>query len=96
MKLSTAIEHCIVSGVYNPSEEFMCHALKNEGLAKHVKAVHDMVQTIKPGCRSGYPLSCAVHDQNIFTFDGHTNLEMFRFTKQLYCWWVYDLKRKGL
>lgn len=96
MKLSQAIEAMLIGGFYNPSAEFMCHVLQRAGHEEHVEAVQDMVHVVWPSSRRGYPLSCAVHDAEVYTYDDHSNLEMFLFCQQLYCWWVFDLKRKGL
>lgn len=97
MKLSAAIEKMLVTGVYKYLEdEYMCCVLNRHNLEEHVSAVQDMVQTIKPNVCRNYPLACALHDADIYSLHVHTNREMFEFCKQLYCWWVFDLKRKGL
>lgn len=98
MKLSAAIELMLVSGKYNIQDEFMCWVLQNYGHGEHVDAVQDMVCTINPDGRRGYPLFCALHDSAKCTFslNGVSTHAAFDYTKQFYCWWVFDLKRKGL
>lgn len=100
MKLSAAIELMIVSGNYSVHNEFMCLVLRDCGHGDHVEAVQDMVYEINPAGRRGYPLICALHDNAECSFDlddvGVGHKEEFEYTKQLYCWWVFDLKRKGL
>lgn len=100
MKLSAAIELMLVSGNYNKHMEFMCLVLRDYGHGEHVDAVQDMVHSIYPEGRTGYPLVCALNDSPKCTFNfddypvGRTG--EFEYTKQFYCWWVFDLKRKGL
>ena len=98
MKLSAAIELMLVSGKYNIQDEFMCLVLRNYDLGEHVDAVQDMVHSINPNGRRGYPLTCALHDSAKceFSLDDVSANETFDYTKQFYCWWVFDLKRKGL
>lgn len=98
MKLSAAIELMLVSGKYNIQDEFMCLVLQDYDHGEHVDAVQDMVCTINPDGRRGYPLICALHDSAKceFHLDDVSAQEEFDYTKQFYCWWVFDLKRKGL
>lgn len=96
MKLSAAIEEMLVSRKYGASCEFMCCALDNAGLDQFVNAVQDMVATIYAGKSRTWPLACALHDARIVNTNLQTWAETLAYTKQLYCWWVFDLKRKGL
>lgn len=96
MKLSEAIEKMLVTGKYGSNCEFMCCALDTAGLEEFINAVQDMVATIKVGCKRSYPLACALHDAHIIDTNIQTWNETLKYTKQLYCWWVFDLKRKGL
>ena len=100
MKLSAAIEKAIELGVYSPSTPYMCHALVELELNEFIPDVHIMVDAIAPHANLGYPLICALHDSpkctfNFDDFDIGRSKE-FEYSKQFYCWWVFDLKRKGL
>lgn len=98
MKLSAAIEQAIVSGTYSVHNEFMCIALADLGY-KHLAAdVTEMVSTIHPNT-GDIPLSCALHARGLVDLDlgaGWSHVTIHEYCKQLYCWWVFDLKRKGL
>lgn len=96
MKLSEIIENIIVSGVYNIDDEFMCNILDRDGLTEAKLKVQDMVQSISPASMRGAPLACALHKVGIIDIENMSYDETFTYTKQLYCWWVFDLKRKGL
>lgn len=97
MKLSEAIEQMIVTRKYCLYDhEYMCNSLSHNDLGGFVDAVHDMVCTIKPGIGRGTPLICALHAAGIINVNNMTDPEMFSYTLQVYCWWVFDLKRKGL
>lgn len=92
MKLSAAIEYCLIEGEYNRTHEYMCHVLRDIGQREHIPAVQAMVRSIDPECNS---LAGALY----LVIDDSANWPsgcMFNFTKQLYCWYVFDLKRKGL
>ena len=97
MKLSAAIEEAITSGVYNKvAGEFMCLALKEIGQGDHVAAVRELVNSIHPNTKD-IPLICALHEKGIVNIDDGSidHAGEFAITKQLYCWWVFDLKRQG-
>lgn len=97
MKLSAAIELAITSGVYNQCNEFMCIALSNMDLKEHIPAVTALVSSIHYN-KVDIPLVCALHSKGYINtnYGGMSRQEQFAYTKQLYCWWVFDLKRKGL
>lgn len=96
MKLSQVIEHMVVSGKYGQQNEYMCNALKENDLREHVDAVQDMVNDIHPPSYHGTPLVCALHEAKIINMNTLSWHDQRAFTAQLYCWWVFDLKRKGL
>lgn len=96
MKLSTCIERILVSGVYDINNEFMCNILDFDGLTEFKHHVQDMVASISPNSNRGTPLACALHYSGVININETRNEVVFEFTKQLYCWWVFDLKRKGL
>lgn len=96
MKLSQAIEHMLVTGRYSRQNEYMCHVLSNDGLDQFKSDVEDMVLSIRPQSYRGVPLICALHESRFINMNEMTWQAMFDYTKQLYCWWVFDLKRKGL
>lgn len=96
MKLSAAIELAITSGEYNPCCEYMCVTLKKMKMEHHVEAVQQMVHSIYPRGYGDQPLICALHDAKVLDMETMTNLQQFIHNQQLYCWWVFDLKRKGL
>lgn len=97
-KLSQAIEAAIVSNAYAHSSHFMCIALRRINQGHHVNAVHDMVSTIHKSSSTyrDLPLLCALDNAGIFDVEDTTTKEQSDYTTQLYCWWVFDLKRKGL
>lgn len=97
MKLSEAIEQTIVSGTYNQCNEFMCIALGNMNLHQFIPDVQELVYSILPNT-GDIPLSCALHSMHYINInDGSmSHAQQFAYTQQLYCWWVFDLKRKGL
>lgn len=96
MKLSEVIENMIVTGNYGAQNEYMCNVLKEHGYRDFVDDVHDMVAIIHPRGVRGIPLICALHETFIINMNKMSCREMANYTKQLYCWWVFDLKRKGL
>ena len=97
MKLSEAIELTITSGTYNQCNEFMCIALGNKKLHQFIPDVEEMVNSIHPNT-GGIPLSCALHAKHYINLNDGSwkHAQIFAYTQQLYCWWVFDLKRKGL
>lgn len=96
MKLSEAIEQMLVTpGCYSPQNEYMCHVLSANNLGRFKSDVEDMVLTIHQSYR-GVPLVCALHESRIINMNNMGWREMFDYTTQLYVWWVFDLKRKGL
>lgn len=97
MKLSAAIEKAIKSGMYNQCNEFMCVVLDQMGEQLHVPAVTALVSSIHPNS-GDIPLACALHARKYMNInDGSWSHEQqFAYTQQLYIWWVFDLKRKGL
>ena len=96
MKLSEAIEQMLVTGCYSLVDQYMCHVLSNNNLGRFKSDVEDMVMTIRPQNYRGSPLVCALHESHFINMNEMTWDEMFSYTTQLYCWWVFDLKRKGL
>lgn len=96
MKLSKVIEIAIRTEAYNLREEYMCLALDHMSQNEHIISVQALVRSIRPDAPISYPLVCALHDKGIINMSNMTFVEMFMYTKQLYCWWVFDLKRKGL
>lgn len=96
MKLSEAIEHCLVTGVYSQSTPFMCVALKRASLGYLVHHVERLVGSIYPSSWDSTPLANALNNARIFKMEDNTEKASFDFNKQLYIWWVFDLKRKGM
>lgn len=102
MKLSAAVEKAIREGIYGTHDPYMCHALQTMGYVEHVHAVQLMIQTIHPTAALGNPLVCALDDSPnaVFCFADYSEdvsrKREFQHLRQLYCWWVFDLKRKGL
>lgn len=96
MKLSTCIERILVNGVYSVEDEFMCNILDRDGLTEFKRDVQDMVAKISPSSKRGTPLVCALHDVGIIDMNDMSSRKEFEYTQQLYVWWVFDLKRKGL
>lgn len=99
MKLSQAIEEMLVDGHYGkPSGQYMCIVLSDRGdpYAAFVDDIERMVNTINPNGYIGQPLICALHDRGVINMNGMSCQEMQDYTTQFYCWWVFDLKRKGL
>lgn len=93
MKLSEAIEHALVNEVYYLENAFMCNAMCSMGHTAHIPHIEGMLNTIDPG--DHYTLSDALvsaYPEMVFK----DKVDRFAFTSQLYVWWVFDLKRKGL
>lgn len=96
MKLSQAIEQMLVTRRYGNQCEFMCCVLDHANLSEFVNDVQDMVASIYDSGKPTWPLACALHDAGIIDTNNQTWSETLAYTTQLYCWWVFDLKRKGL
>ena len=110
VKLSAAIEMALTTqecdplgrplayGDSNMGNEFMCLVLPALNLGHFVTDVEDMVFSICSRHGRGSPLSCALHYEKLLNLnDGSWSQEqVMAYTTQLYCWWVFDLKRKGL
>lgn len=92
MKLSEAIEHALKKRVYDQFNPYMCNAMESLDHTYHVPAIEEMVESIAP---DNYTLWGALNDTRP-EFIGMSQADQFAFTSQLYCWWVFDLKRKGL
>lgn len=90
MKLSEAIEKCLLAGYYEDAGYYMCHALENNGMKDHVRAVGKMVKSICP-----YSVSLAGALGHAEIIDTRL-IDVNEYTTEFYCWWVFDLKRKGL
>lgn len=91
MKLSAAIELALTSGKYEGNLSFMCWALEALEQNEHIPQVMALVHSFNPQCSS---LSGAI---DCSTMDWESiNPDMDELTKELYVWWVFDLKRKGL
>lgn len=98
MKLSEAIEQMLVTKVYSLHMPYMCIVLGYEdNTSLHIKSVVEMVNGIYHNT-GDIPLVCALHYRNLMNInDGSwSDARQFDYTQQLYCWWVFDLKRKGL
>lgn len=94
MNLSEAIERCLLDGHYDIENAYMCNALYRLGaevVDEHVESVRALVDSIR---ENEYTLWGALYDSGYI--DGLTEAEAFQYTTQLYVWWVFDLKRKGL
>jgi hypothetical protein len=96
MKLSAVIEQMLVTNRYNLYNEFMCLVLCDEGFGKYIEHVEAMVHAIYPEANYGYPLYSALYEKGVLDLENKTFEEGFKVTKELYVWWVFDLKRKGL
>lgn len=105
MFLSRIIELALVRGYYGtePSEDiFMCnalHSMMRAGLItrnqhdKAVKCIQAMMLGIFPDYQC-YTLVDALYRKGVTT--NKDIFDNYEFTQQLYVWWVFDLKRKGL
>jgi hypothetical protein len=93
VKLSEAIERALVKGVYDASNPYMCNAMYSMGYPNFEADIAEMLDTISP---DNYTLIGALGDVYPDTFGNMNYLKKFAYTSQLYCWWVFDLKRKGL
>lgn len=96
MKLSEAIEHCLVSGMYEIDNAYMCNALWSSahiGFDDHINSVRKLVDSIS---KDEYTLWGALYEAHRHMINGTTEADDFAVTSQLYVWWVFDLKRKGL
>lgn len=92
MKLSAAIELALLNKRYHPLDPYMCNAMYAMGYWRHIDAIESMLDTISP---DNYTLFGAVGDV-LPRFLEMSREEKFAYTSQLYCWWVFDLKREGL
>ena len=117
MKASTAIEVCLLSGIYQASPQgfemdmsFMCNALeaaKQQGLISpegHTLACAE-IQTLLSSLsdRAFGTLSNALRDHASKLGDPESlawvwtsSVERTPHMRQLYCWFVFDLRRRGL
>ena len=96
MKLSEAIEHCLVSGAYVACGRYMCLALERVKEDYHVDSVRAMMEKIdKREDRFNSSLVGVLFWNQILSAD-LTNHAVDKYTTELYVWWVFDLKRKGL
>lgn len=93
MKLSQAIERALVKGYYTPGNPYMCNAMCAMGYWNLEHDIAAMVDTINP---DNYTLIGALRNIYPDKFNAMSCAEEFAYTSQLYCWWVFDLKRKGL
>lgn len=101
-KPSEIIELTLHSGLYGANgHSYMCFAIADmyetdritlEEADEASDMVRDLVHSIDPNCCSMVSaLFCAC------IIDGSESSEYFdAYTFQLYCWFVFDLKRKGL
>lgn len=101
MKLSEAIEKALTDRMYSLTgcmwgqSSYMCVVLKAWGRRDLAKSVEDMVQGISPNPYRGQALVSALYETGYIT-DSMSRAEQFAYTTELYVWWVFDLKRKGL
>lgn len=102
MKLSRIIELALVKhyGVGDRKFNFMCHAVEElqeedlitkKQLSEAHSAIYEMISTIDKGCTA---LVSALHRTGIVEED--RCIPNMPYTTQLYVWWVFDLKNKGL
>lgn len=101
MKLSAVIELMLTSGEYNQCNPYMCNVLKHAFKGKyreHVESVQDMVCSLNTDpdriIWRGDALACVLHDLGFIKLG--RGYSWFPYTRELYVWWVFDLKRKGL
>lgn len=92
MKLSEATEHALLNGFYTFDNPYMCNAMHTLGLTRHVQSIEVMLDTISPG---NFTLWGALYDAGLVS-TVNEDVDGFNYTSQLYVWWVFDLKRKGL
>lgn len=101
MNLSTAIEHALINSWYSLDTHtlgrsaYMCNVLKHAGLNHMVQAVQEMVHSIHSSHIKQQALISALYDAGYLDPD-LPRIEQFAYTTELYVWWVFDLKRKGL
>lgn len=96
MKLSEAIELAIMSGKYSYVDGYMCCVLRRMNMEYHVGAIQKMMSGISSKGYPSQPLICTLHDAKVLDMEDMSPREQFNYTLQFYCWWVFDLKRKGL
>lgn len=92
MKLSEAIERALLKKYYSFDNAFMCNALYTMGYWRHLEAIEAMLDTISLDNNTLIGALVDVYP----SFLEKSREEKFAYTSQLYCWWVFDLKRKGL
>lgn len=104
MKLSRIIELALINyyGAHWSKHQFMCNAIENMERAGQIdkkqrmaaiKDIEELLLRIYPGeytfclvtslCKAGYVPTNSSEDN-------------IAYTTQLYVWWVFDLKNKGL
>lgn len=100
-KVSEVIELAL-NKAYGPAptrSSFMCHAVQDlwlvglinlEEYAQARDAIHYLVKNICPMSSKGNSLEFAL------TMKEPPIISTFLQRKELYIWWVFDLKRKGL
>lgn len=101
MKLSAAIESALTDRMYSldglmyGQSAYMCNVLKCAGHHDHVCSVQNMVHRINPNPVKEQALVSALYDTGYITVS-MSRADTFAYTSELYVWWVFDLKRKGL
>ena len=107
MKLSEALEWQLRNGRYLVISEFMCHCIEaDQSIPKHerltlVSQIMAMVHSIHPSCHSSVT-ALSLSGAEVFEHVRDSpsirvrRQNINRVTKQFYCWWIFDLKRKGL
>lgn len=97
IKLSEAIEYCLTSEAYRRSNHYMCIALKRIGARQHIESVQRMVASLRGWTTySDEPLLVALDVLGVIKLRKMAHTERQAYTTQFYCWYVFDLKRKGL
>jgi hypothetical protein len=89
MKLSEAIELAITSGRYPKKSQYMCFILEDLEQKEHKASVQEMVHKINP-----YYIT--LRGALLSTQQVTVDMDITKYMLDLYCWWVFDLKRKGL
>lgn len=103
MKLSRIIELALISyyGLHDGKQSFMCHAVEAMHEADMITfkqcnevqyEINDMLDTIDKGSSA---LVSALFRVGLVDED-RVNTKTMAYTTQLYVWWVFDLKNKGL
>lgn len=105
MKLSRIIELALVThyGFELGKNQFMCHAigeLKRTGMiTKHQltdteEAIQELLDTLNP--EESYSAMVSTLSSIGLLPDSRVTTEGTKYTTELYVWWVFDLKNKGL